>query len=265
MIQKMSIVLLAAFFFFQSGSAQKTQERDFSRTFKKFGVQGCIVVYNEADDKYIRYNTGICDSGYIPASTFKIPHALIALEEGLIKDTLQIIKWNGHEWPNAPWNQDQTLKTSMKYSCVWVYTGFAEQIDIKTYYNYVNGFNYGNKDLTGPPTRFWLAGQFRISANQQIEFLRKFFNNQLPVSQKSIEIVKDIIVVEETESYKLSGKTGGGMLSETEYIMWLVGYVEKADTIYYYAMNFKSDDYAATSKARYDITREILSELNILK
>ena len=85
----------------------------------------------------------------------------------------------------------------MKYSCIWVYFGFAEQIGIEKYQDYVNTFDYGNKDLTGPPTRFWLAGSFRISANQQIEFLKKFYNYELPVSKRSVDIVKDIMVLEQ--------------------------------------------------------------------
>jgi beta-lactamase class D len=188
----------------QIGFSQKVIEKDFKAHFDKYGVDGCFVLFNQPDNEFVRYNSGLCDSGYIPASTFKIPNSLIALEEGLIKDTSQVIKWDGQEWPNKFWNQDQTLRTAIKYSCVWVYSGFAENIGIDKYYDYVRSFNYGNKNLTGPPSRFWLSGLLRISANQQIEFLRRFYNYNLPVSKRSIDIVKDLIVLEHTESYKLS-------------------------------------------------------------
>lgn len=69
----------------------------------------------------------------------------IALEEKVIQDTSQIIKWDGHEWPVKSWNQEQTLKTAMEYSCVWVYVGFAEKIGIDKYYQFVDAFNYSNK------------------------------------------------------------------------------------------------------------------------
>lgn len=256
--------IIAAVLIFQTGFSQKVIERDFKSQFARFGVDGCFVLYNQADNEFVKYNSSLCDSGYIPASTFKIPHSLIALEEGIIKDTNQIIKWDGHEWPNNAWNQNQTLRTAMKYSCVWVFVGFAEQIGIDTYYKYVRSFDYGNKDLTGPPTRFWLAGLFKISANQQIDFLRKFYNYELPVARESIDVVKNIIVLEQTDNYKLSGKTGGGMLTETDYIMWLVGYVEKDQKLYYYAMNFKTNDFTKLSPARYEITKAILRELQII-
>ncbi|MBN1187259.1 MAG: class D beta-lactamase [Bacteroidales bacterium] len=252
--------------FLQIGFSQKVIEKNFRSIFEKYGVDGCFVLYNQADNEYIKYNSTLCDTGYIPASTFKIPNSLIALEEGVIQDTNQIIKWDGHEWPNKPWNQDQTLKTSMKFSCIWVYIGIAEQVGIEKYQDYVNSFDYGNKNLTGPPTRFWLAGLFRISANQQIDFLRKFYNYELPrIPRQSIDIVKDIIVIEQTDNYKLSGKTGGGILTETDHIMWLVGYIEKDSKPHFYAMNFKTNDFNKTSQARYEITKDILRELKLIE
>ena len=261
---KQTFLILVFELIFHPGFSQKVIEKDFKSYFNKYGVNGCFVLYNPSDNEYIKYNASLCDTGYIPASTFKIPHSLIALEEGVVKDTNQVFKWNGHEWPNEPWNQDQTLKTAMKYSCIWVYFGFAEQIGIEKYQDYVNTFDYGNKDLTGPPTRFWLAGSFRISANQQIEFLKKFYNYELPVSKRSVDIVKDIMVLEQTDTYKFSGKTGSGILNDNDDIMWLVGYLEKDNKPYFYAMNFISNDYEKTKQARYDIIKAILRELELI-
>jgi beta-lactamase class D len=256
--------LIATTVIFQMGFSQKATERDFKPFFDKHGVDGCFVLFNQTDNEFIRYNPGLCDTGYIPASTFKIPHALIALEEKIIRDTSQLIKWNGHEWPNKSWNQDQTLRTSMKYSCIWVYFDFAERIGIEKYYQYINLFDYGNKNLTGPPTRFWLAGMFRITANQQIAFLRKFYNYELPVSRESIDIVKDIITLERKPAYVLSGKTGGGMLNDKDYVMWLVGYVVRDKKSFFYAMNFVTDDFDKLNQARYNIVKDILKELKLI-
>lgn len=251
---------------FQTGISQRSTEKDLKSIFDKYSVDGCFILYDQTGDEYILYHSSLCDTGYIPASTFKIPHTIIALEEGVIQDTNQVIKWDGHDWPNEPWNQDQTLKTAMKYSCVWVYMGFAAQIGLNKYQEYIHSFHYGNKNLAGPPNRFWLAGSFRISANQQIDFLRKFYNYELPdISRRSIDIVKDLIVIEQTDNYKFCGKTGGGMLTDKDYIMWLVGYLEKDNNVYFYAMNFKTNDYNASSMARYSITKDILRALKLLE
>jgi beta-lactamase class D len=71
--------------------------------------------------------------------------------------------------------------------------------------------------------------------------------------------------LEKTDAFRLSGKTGGGMLSDTDYIMWLVGYLEKDNKPYFYAMNFISDDFDKTKKARYEITKDILKELKLIE
>jgi len=263
-LKRVTILTLVIAASLLSAHAQKTTEIDFGGHFEKYGVKGCFVLYNESENEYIRYNTVTCDSGYIPASTFKIPHALIALEEGIISDTAQVIKWDGREWPSTGWNQDQTLKTSFKFSCVWVYTGFADKISADAYNRYVRAFDYGNKDLTGPPNRFWLAGLFRISANQQVEFLHRFYRYKLPASGRSVNMVKDCIVLEKSDQYIFSGKTGGGRISETDYVMWLVGYIEQNGKTYFYAMNFRSDDFNKTAPFRYEITKSILKELGLL-
>ncbi len=260
---KKFFILLLYLIAFNSAFSQHIVETNFKPHFDKYSVDGCFVLYNPTDNEIIRYNSSLCDSGYIPASTFKIPNALIALEEGIIRDTDQIIKWDGHEWPIKTWNQDQTLRTAMKYSCVWFFSKLAEKINMDAYYKYIKEFGYGNGNLTGQPNRFWLAGLLRISANQQIEFLKKFYYYELPVSRQNIDIVKEIIVPEKSDSYTIYGKTGGALLNDARYIMWLVGYFEKNSKPYFYAMNFISDDFDKTSPARYEITKSILRELGM--
>lgn len=239
-------------------------QMDIKKHFSARGVNGCFVLYNMQDGSYFKYNDSLCDRGYLPASTFKIPHTLIVLEEEYVADTAEVFPWNGREWPHKSWNQDQTLATAMKYSCIWVYIDFAATLGIPVYQKYAEAFNYGNKNLTGPADRFWLAGEFAISANQQVDFLRRFLSYDLPVSTENINTVKSLIVLDSGETYKLSGKTGGGSLPDEKYVMWLVGYVENNNGSYIFAMNFVTDDFTGTQGARMEITREILKELKII-
>lgn len=78
-------------------------------------------------------------------------------------------------------------------------------------------------------------------------------------------MIKKMIVIDKTENYILSGKTGGGILSDEKNIMWLVGYLEKNKQVYFFAMNFVTDDYNKTAKARYEITKTIFKELNLIE
>lgn len=238
---------------------------DFKNHFDEYGVEGCFVLYDQSNDFFICYNPERCDSGYLPASTFKIPNSVIALEEKVIADTSQVFRWDGREWSNKEWNRDQTLRSAMRHSCIWVYFHIAEKVGTEKYVQYLNAFNYGNRNPGGPPTRFWLVGDLRISAFQQLEFLRKFYHNELKVSKESIDIVKDIIILEKADDYIISGKTGGTEISDNEYIMWLVGYLELDTDVYFYALNFATDDYSETRNARLDINRSILKQIRLLE
>src|SRR5438105_94345 len=68
-----------------------------------------------------------CDRRTLPASTFKIPHALIALDTKVVTDR-SVIKWDGVTRDYPRWNRDQTLASSIKMSAVWVFQRFANAI-----------------------------------------------------------------------------------------------------------------------------------------
>jgi beta-lactamase class D len=98
-----------------------------------------------------------------------------------------------------------------------------------------------------------------------VDFLKRFYQRRLGVSDRSVDLVKKLILIEETADFRMYAKTGGGPLDDNSQIMWYVGFVEKAGQIYYFAMNFTCEDYTAeTAAARIKITREVLKELGIL-
>ena len=55
---------------------------------------------------------------------------------------------------------------------------------------------------------FWLEGDSKINQLEQIDFLKRFFESQLPISEKTEMIMKRLLVIEETEQFIISGKTG---------------------------------------------------------
>jgi beta-lactamase class D len=88
--------------------------------------------------------------------------------------------------------------------------------------------------------------------------LKRLYQGDLPFSQRSIEIVKEIMVIETDGTYQLSGKTGSGLM-DTLYIGWFVGYAEVDGNVYVFAANITgSSPQVKGSKAK-----EIL--LNILQ
>ena len=90
---------------------------------------------------------------------------------------------------------------------------------------YIDSVGYGNQDIRGGIDLFWLNGNIRITMQQQVEFLKKLYKNDLPFSQRSMDIVKDIMIHTKTEDYILRAKTGWAARVEPN-IGWFVGYLE---------------------------------------
>src|SRR5262249_48924143 len=56
-----------------------------------------------------------CDRRTLPASTFKIPHALIALDTGVVTEQTRM-KWDGTRQDFRSWERDHTLDSAIKWS-----------------------------------------------------------------------------------------------------------------------------------------------------
>ncbi|MFY8185564.1 MAG: class D beta-lactamase [Bacteroidia bacterium] len=227
------------------------------------GLEGSFSLFNEKDSTYLLYNPSQFKTAYSPASTFKICNSLIGLESGVIWDENFIIKWDSVQRPNPKWNADHDLKTAFKNSTVWYYREMARRIGGKRMKAWLNKAEYGNTDTTGGVDLFWLKGGLRITPEQQIDFLRRFNNYKLPFTKPTVDIVKKIMVVEDTLGYMLRAKTGWADNELEPSIGWYVGYVETKDNTYYFANCIQTKDFDK-AKARIYITYQILRELGII-
>jgi len=175
---------------------------------------------------YIRYNPEKSAVRLLPASTFKILNALIGLETGVIPNENFVIPWDGTPYDIDSWNQDHTLKTAFQNSVVWYYQEVPRRVGSENMRHYIDAVGYGNQDMTGNLDSFWLDGAIRISADEQVEFLKRLYRNDLPFSERSMEIVKDMMIVKTEPELHLRGKTGTAMMVDSQYVGWFVGYQE---------------------------------------
>lgn len=230
------------------------------------GYNAAFVLYDLNHDQYVRFNSERCAERFIPASTFKIMNSLIGLETGVIPDENYVIQWDGTQYDIASWNQDHTLKTAIQNSVVWYYQELARRVGVEKMQSFVASANYGNEDISGQIDTFWLEGELRISANEQVEFLKKLYLNQLPFSTESIKTVKEILILEKTDSYQLSGKTGSAQRI-TPHQGWFMGYLETKGNVYFFATNFESEnsDGIANGETAKNISRNILQGLGLLQ
>mgnify|MGYP003591846858 CR=1 FL=1 len=265
---KQTILLLTIVVFGLTACKQKqtTEIRDdFKKYYDKFKVEGSFVLYDPQEVNYIFYNQDQFEQTFLPASTFKICNTLIGLETGVIKDENFVIPWDSVTRQNPNWNTDQDLKTAFKNSTVWYYQELARRVGGQKMKYWLDKANYGNADTSGGIDKFWLTGGLRISPKQQIDFLKRLHDNQLPFSQRSMNIVKNIMIVKDTLDYTVRAKSGWAVQDNKD-IGWYVGYLETNGKVYYFANCIQSTDLNNKyfANARIDIVYLILLDLKLI-
>ena len=240
---------------------------DFTQHFKDLDVEGSILIYDQNQDRAYQYNSERNATPFLPGSTFKILNSLIALETGVIDNDIAVLTWDGIKRIVPDWNRDLNMRTAFNLSAVWFYQVIARRVGHERMQQWVADAGYGNQTIGSPEAidTFWLEGDLRTTPQEQIQFLRRLYDNDVPFSEKAIALVKDIMVVEKTPSYTIRAKSGwvGFGEPEQEQIGWYVGYVEQNDNAYFFATNIdiRDDD---DSKARTTLTRLSLESLGLL-
>lgn len=273
-IAKQTILLLTLAVFGLTACKQKqaTEVRDdFKKYYDQFYVEGSFMLYDSQADEYIFYNKDQLEQTFSPASTFKICNSLIGLETGVIKDANFVIPWDSVV-RNPVWDKDHDLKTAFANSTVWYYQELARRVGGQKMKYWLDKANYGNADTSGGIDQFWLTGGLRISPKQQIDFLKRLHDNQLPFSQRSLDIVKDIMTTKDTLDYVIRAKTGWGGHGKKD-VGWFVGYLETNDNVYYFSncVQIESENLNDVNRAisfdnaRTEIAYKIFDELKLTK
>src|SRR3954463_3880174 len=118
---------------------------DLAKRFADAGTAGTFVGYKIDDYLVIASDAERSGEAKLPASTFKIPNSLIALETGVVGDPdKDIFKWDGVVRSIEPWNKDHTLRTAIAASVVPVYQEIARRVGAERMQKYLDLFDYGN-------------------------------------------------------------------------------------------------------------------------
>jgi beta-lactamase class D len=249
-------------------------------------AHGCFTMLEIGKNEVFELGGDECGERTLPASTFKIPNAIIALDSGVLKDETTVLKWDGEKRWMADWNRDHALPTSMWYSVVWFYQRIAKDVGADRYRKYLAGFHYGNEDPSGDVTKFWLNSTLLISPREQVAFLQNLYENKLPVSPKSVETVKKILelrgeaknhvrerlpfVDKIPENVVLSGKTGSEWPNEkktlgpTDVVGWFVGSLEKDGRRWVFASRLRSNDEKKIGPYAGQVAYDILHDRGML-
>ena len=243
-------------------SSENISYVDFSKYFGKY--EGSFVLYDLGNDAWSIHDIEHATLRVAPDSTYKIYDALFGLEEGVITPEDSFIAWNGKNYPFETWNSDQTLQSAMTSSVNWYFQAIDEQLASTNIRNYIQQIGYGNENVSGRLSTYWLESYLKISPVEQVKLLTKLQNNSLGFSSENINAVKDAICLSSSDAGTFYGKTGTGRVDGQDVNGWFIGYIETADNTYFFATNIGADSDATGGNAT-EITMSILSDMNIWK
>lgn len=246
---------------------QAQPQPDISRHFA--GITGTFVLLNGSTGEYQRYNATRAAQRFPPCSTFKIANTAILLESGAATGPDHLLKYDPALAVSRPeWAKDHTLRSAYAASVLWYYQALGRTAGQAVEDRFVRQFRYGNQNTSGGMTvtgrPFWVDGSLRISANEQVDFLKRLHEGALGLSERTTRLTKEIMIAETTPAWTLRGKTGACGPPGEEVSLWYVGSVDKKDATYYFALQMGDTQYDRLFAQRVTKARDILRDLHVL-
>ena len=239
-----------------TGSSPAIDHRaDWARMIADSSVTGVFVLW-EPDSFRLETSDNVrIDSGYLPASTFKVFNSLVALQTGAVADEHTVIPWDGVARRPA-WDTAMDMATAIERSCVPWYQEVARRAGAERMQHWLDTAHYGNAAMGAPIHLFWLQGDLRITPHQQVYFMQKLNEERLPFDVKHQRTVKRILPGDSTGAWRIRGKTGWAMEGPREH-GWYVGWVERGPRTAYFALHIDLRE-EADARKRYTLTHALL-------
>lgn len=231
---------------------------DWARQISDSAATGVFVLWEPDSNRMQISDSARAHTGFLPASTFKVFNSLVALQERAVSDQHAIIPWDGVRRRSADWNEDQDMAQAIARSTVWWYQEVARRAGAERMQYWLDTVGYGNGIMGDSIHLFWLQGGLRITPLEQVRFMQRLHEEELPFDVAHQRTVKSILPADSTASWTLQGKTGWAIRVEEEY-GWYVGWVERAGRTAYFALNIDIREMVDVSK-RYTLTYALLQK-----
>ena len=204
----------------------------------------CTLVVEAATGSVV-HEQGDCDHRATPASTFKVPLALMGFDAGILDDARSPVLPFREGYPDwiAAWRQPTDPSGWLQHSVVWYSQRIAEALGRPRFDRYLTEFDYGNADGSGDPgrdnglERSWISSSLMVSPREQVRFLSRLLAGELPASPAAID--RTVSLVERfpaQDGWAVQGKTGSayprksdGSFDRARGWGWFVGWADKGD------------------------------------
>ena len=202
----------------------------------------CTVVANAATGAVL-VREGDCATRVTPASTFKVPLALIGSDAGFLRGAgapLLEIAPGEPDWGGPAWKRPVDPASWMRHSVVWYSQRIAKNVGARQLAEYAQSFGYGNADFSGDPgkdnglERAWISSSLKISPDEQAAFLRRLVNRELPLDASAYALADAIVETTPAAGWTIAGKTGSayprradGSFDRSRGWGWFVGWARR--------------------------------------
>lgn len=195
----------------------------------------CTVIIDEQSGETL-YRQGTCDQGFYPQSTFKLPLAMMGYDAGILTDA-ENPRWKYQAKFGGPDRVKKDVDPLIweRDSIVWYSQELTRKLGKRAFADYIQRFGYGNRDVSGGLTEAWLMSSLKISADEQVQFIRRFLTGGLPISEHAVDMTLAITPhFEAGDGWDIQGKTGSGWLRDKagktdrdRPLGWFVGWAMK--------------------------------------
>lgn len=196
-----------------------------ARLFPQAGVDGTFVSCRQPDGVMTGHNWQRAMQRLPPASTFKIPHALFALQSGVVSGPSEMFEWDGVARAFASWERDMSLADALQVSNVPVFQEVAGRIGRERMQAFLDSSAYGTQKVGESLSDFWLVGPLEISAVEQCRFMLRLAAGELPVADEHLQTLRTMLATDMGGGVTLHAKTGWATAPEPG-PGWWVGWVE---------------------------------------
>ena len=101
---------------------------DLQAVFANANVEGAFALLVVSTKQLTVVNRVRAERRAVPASTFKIPHAVIALETGAIGDEDEVVPYGGGRQPVKAWERDMSIREAIPLSNAAIFQELARRI-----------------------------------------------------------------------------------------------------------------------------------------
>lgn len=230
---------------------------------RESGYEGVFVAREVGADTLVCVGAERCDERYPPASTFKVPNALLALDYGVLDGPDHMLPWDGEKRWLESWNRDHTLASAMRYSVVWYFQAVAREVGVERMQAALDAFDYGNRRIGGAVDEFWLDASLRISPVEQVAFWHRLHDEQLGVDPAATAGVFEITELARDDRAVLRAKTGWYRRTKDTNRGWFAGCVDGERRVCFATVLFADDpfDHDDFTRARKETSIRMLKAL----